>query len=234
MKTILTSILFSLFISTGFAQLKGSGNVVKRTFEFQQFNQLRFQDLDGRIDVAIGNSWSVEVSIDDNLEPLLQVTLNKNADELTVKLVKNENNRKYIENTNIRVKITLPNLTHVKHEGNSMLYITGINSSFINLSNGGNGSVVGSGVTDSLRISNAGNGNVNFAALSANNIMVTNRGNGNSIVFATVFLEGIVSGNGSIKNKGNALFSKGSRKSGNGRLIAVTPATQKTSDDTNH
>lgn len=87
----LLAILFTSF--TTFSQLRGSGKTITKTFDYQNFNKVNFDDLDGKHEIEVGKPFSISITIDDNLANLL--TLDENADEklLTVSLKGNRNNK---------------------------------------------------------------------------------------------------------------------------------------------
>lgn len=53
--------------------LKGSGKLVDKTYNLTNFNKIYLADLDGDVAIAAGTSFSIAITIDDNLEPLLAV-----------------------------------------------------------------------------------------------------------------------------------------------------------------
>ena len=129
-------------IQMGFCQmgaLKGSGKIVTKTFAFQDFDKLQLNDLDGSVEVEVGKPHSIKISIDDNLEPLL--TVSETNKTLTVALNKNENNRRYVENSNIKITISVPALNGVVHNGNSDAFITGLKNSNFSAKSTGNGNL---------------------------------------------------------------------------------------------
>ncbi len=218
MKTILAIVLI-LTSTFANAQLKGSGKTISKTYDYQNFDKIYFKDLDGKIEVEIGEAWSVSITIDDNLLSLLSFEENKKETMLTVYFKGNTNNRRYIENTNINIKITMPEVSVIGHDGNSNLNVKGVVGRYFRLENKSNASTKISGSIDNLDVINSGNGNSNLNELVSKNAKITSKGNGNVYVFVNETLEGKVSGNGSIKNKGVAKFGSNSSKSGNGSLI---------------
>jgi Putative auto-transporter adhesin, head GIN domain len=221
MKQLLALLFIGITCTTGcFAQrgsLKGSGKVVSKVFDFTGFDKITLNDLDGKIEIEAGKSFSISIDIDDNLEPMLRV--NSSDGTLAIELEGNNNNRKYIENTHIKIKITLPQLSSVQHQGNTGLSISGITGKSFWLKNGGNGSAQLTGTIDELEIKNTGNGNINAGQLAAQQATVLCRGNGNVYVNAEKSITARSSGNCSVINTGMAPFSAASYTSGNGRLI---------------
>jgi Putative auto-transporter adhesin, head GIN domain len=219
MKQLLTIAFATVFCITSAAQrgpLKGSGKVVNKAFDYTGFNRISLQDLDGNIEIEAGKAFAISIDIDDNLESLLQVS-NSNG-ELNVSLAGNRNNRKYIEDTHIKVKIALPLLSALEHDGNTGLTVNGLAGKYFRLRNGGNGTARLNGSVEQLEIKNTGNGNVKASGLQAQQVTVNCRGNGNVVVSAAISITANAQGNSSVINTGKAGFSTGSSASGNARL----------------
>ena len=211
--------LTSAFANAQLAQLKGSGKTITKTYNCQNFNKINFDDLDGKLEVEVGKPFNIAITIDDNLEKFLSVIENSEEKQLTIALKGNRNNKMYIEDTKIKIKITLPFLMEVTNNGNSGLTVNNINAKNFKSVNPVNGSTTLSGVVDNLEISCNGNGNLLSEKLIAKNAKVICRGNGLATVNVSTVLTGTVSGNGNIINKGKAVFDANSKKSGNGNLL---------------
>ena len=219
-KLIIFSATLLVTIQMGFCQmgaLKGSGKIVTKTFAFQDFDKLQLNDLDGSVEVEVGKPYSIKISIDDNLEPLL--TVSETNKMLTVALNKNENNRRYVENSNIKITISVPALSGVVHNGNSDAFITGLKNSNFSAKSTGNGNLVLAGTSDNIEIEKAGNGNVEAAKLIVKNAKIISVGNGDVKVNASETFTADGTGNGDIINKGKAKPSANSKQKGNGEII---------------
>jgi hypothetical protein len=180
MKKIFLAIVTVMCVSMAYAQrgpLEGSGKIIKKTFTFSNFDKVNLSDLDGKVEIEVGKPFAIEVAIDDNLEELLNVSVDDNV--LDISLKGNKNNRMYIENTNIKMKITVPLLVYVLHDGNNGLTINGITGDYFKIKCIDNGSATLTGSVNELNIICTGNGTVNARKLVANNIETTRRGNGN-------------------------------------------------------
>ena len=217
-KTLL-AIALTLASTFANAQLKGSGKTVTKTYDYQNFDKIYFEDLDGKIEIEIGKSWSISITIDDNLFPLLSFEEEKNETKLKIYFKGNKNNKKYIEYTNIRIKITMPEVSIIEHNGNSNLNIKGVVGRYFRLENRSNAFTKVSGSVDMLDVVNSGNGNSNLNELVSKSATIKCSGNGDVSVFVEEMIEGKVSGNGNIKNTGKAKFGPNSTTSGNGNLI---------------
>lgn len=221
MKTILITTAMALLSFMASAQLKGSGKISSKTYAYKNFDKVHFENLDGRIEVEIGKPFSINVTIDDNLENIFVINENKTEHELTLSFRDNQDNRKYIEDTNLKIKITMPEASVIKNTGNSSLNVKNVIGRYFRIENDGNGHAKISGKTDSLDILKKGNGTIDAGKLIAQKADIKNTGNGDVIVNASQKLKAVLNGNGNIKNIGKAKFDNASKKTGNGDLIQL-------------
>lgn len=219
MKTIITTIAFSLASLLANAQLKGSGKTITKTYEYKNFDKVYFENLDGTLEVEIGKPFSITVTIDDNLVNIFSITENTAEHELTLSFKDNWNNKKYIENTNCKIKITMPEASVIKNIGNSNLVITNVIGRYFRIENTGNGDTKISGSTDSFDVVKSGNGNISAEKLIAKKADIKNTGNGDVTVNVSEELTAQLNGNGDVKNIGKAKFDNNSKKTGNGDFI---------------
>lgn len=212
MAFLLTSLL-------SLAQLKGSGKMITQSYDYSNFDKLSFQNLDGQIEVEIGKTWRVLIEIDDNLAPLLEITENKSEHELKMAIKNNLNNRLYIEDTNIKIKIIMPEVSEIEQHGNSNLVVNDVVGRYFRIENSGNGTAEIKGSIDELEIINRGNGNTKAKNLLSKNATVKCSGNGNASVNVSQEITAKASGNSSVFNYGKAKFNAQSTFQGNARLI---------------
>jgi Putative auto-transporter adhesin, head GIN domain len=196
--------------------LKGSGKIVTKSFAYTNFDKLNFADMDGKIEVEAGKSFGISIDIDDNFENLLDVS--KRNDELIVKLKGNLNNRLYIEESNIKVTITMPQIAELSHRGNSTVWVRGITAPRFKITNKANGTAFLQGNTDELIIVCRGNGTVRAEALMAKRLTVAKSGNGNVFVKTANSFTATGSGNGDIINSGTGKADDNTSISGNGKV----------------
>lgn len=221
MKTILITIAMSVVTFLSSAQLKGSGKISTKTYDFKNFDKVYFENLDGKLEVEIGKAFSIKVTIDDNLENIFFINENKTENELTVSFKDNRNNNKYIEDTHFKIKITMPEASVIKNIGNSNLIVKNVIGRYFRIENTGNGDTKINGTTDSLEIVKSGNGTIDADQLSAKKAKIKNTGNGDVIVNVSQELNATLNGNGDIKNIGKAKFDNNSKKTGNGDFIIL-------------
>ena len=219
MKNSILLLSVFLFSVNTFSQLKGSGKTNAQTFNYTNFDKINLSDVDGIFEVQVGKPFGISVTIDNNLAPLLVVENNASNNELSVSLKGNRNNKLYIEDTKIKIKITLPILTAITNDSNGNLNITNIAGSYLKIETLDNGSTTASGTIINLEIKNTGNGVLNAENLFAKNAKIQTSGNGNAIVNVSELITAKTSGNNSVINIGKAKFSTESKSSGNSRFV---------------
>ncbi len=220
-KIILIIAIFNLFCTATFAQkgpLKGTGKIVSRTFDFKDFDKVSFEDFDGKIEVEIGKSFSINVDIDENLEPRLEVKKDDAENQLTIRLAGNLNGKLYLENTRIKIKVTMPEASVIQHRGNTNVHISGIMGRYFRFENDGNGDVSLQGNIDELDIKKNGNGSVNAQKLIAKTAKVKSYGNGNVLVNSQISLAAHGTGNNSVMQFGQGKIEPMSGIVGNGEV----------------
>lgn len=219
MKKLILAITLVFTSTFAHAQLQGSGKTITKNYDYKNFDKLSLEDLDGTIEVEIGKPWSIAITIDDNLEPLLTFSENGSDKELKIQFKGNQNNKMYVEDTNLKIKITMPEASVIKNIGNSNLNVKNVLGRYFRLENTGNGESKISGTIDDLDIVKVGNGDVNAENLVAKKADLKSTGNGNLTANVTEKLTAKLTGNGDVINKGKAQFDSNSKKSGNGDLI---------------
>jgi hypothetical protein len=180
MKKIIIFLVATVAMFQVFSQsrpLRGSGKTVDKTFQLTNFDKIDLLDLDGVVEVVVGKEFSVNVIIDDNLASLLDAAVDNGT--LTVQLKGNLYNRLYIEETNIKIRITLPEVTVIKHRSNGKLIVDGIIGRYFRIKNTGNGNAYLNGSVDELDIVCTDNGSVFAQKVKAKTVNVKRRGNGN-------------------------------------------------------
>jgi hypothetical protein len=220
-KLILFIIVYNIFCNISLAQkgpLRGTGKLISRTFDFKDFDKVSFEDFDGKIEVEIGKPFSIKVDIDENLEPRLVVKKINNEDLLTIRLAGNYSGKLYLEDTHIKIKVTMPEASVIQHRGNTNVHITGVLGRYFRLDNDGNGNVLLQGSIDELDIKKNGNGNVNAQKLIAKTAKVKSYGNGNVSVNSQISLVAHGSGNNSVLQFGQGKIDPMSGIIGNGEV----------------
>ncbi|CAM3466356.1 Putative auto-transporter adhesin head GIN domain-containing protein [Flavobacterium longum] len=219
MKKINFTLLLLLISATIYSQTRGSGQLIERSYPYAGFDKIAIEDLAGQVDIEIGNTWSISVTIDNNLLPLLAFKENPGEYQLTVFFKGNRNNNMYLENTNVRIKITMPEASVIKNDSNAQVSVKNVKGRYLKLVNAENGDIQASGTVDVLDVISEGNGNVKAASLTAKTIEVSATGNGDITVRSTEKITAKTSGNGDVRNVGKAKYSTNSVATGNGNLL---------------
>ena len=76
MKLSLFYLLVLFATSSNIAQVRGSGKIISRTYDYKNFDKVSLTDLSGKIEIEIGKPFSIRADIDDNLLDLLEVEAN--------------------------------------------------------------------------------------------------------------------------------------------------------------
>jgi len=198
-KLILLILMFPSLVN---AQLFGTGKILTREFNFKNFDKVNIEDFDGYIEIEVGKPFSTKIEIDENLEPRLRVSKKDSENQLYIYLEGNKNGRLYLENTRIKIKISMPEASVISHRGNTNMRVSGIVGRYFRLENNGNGDVYLSGSIDELDIKKTGNGEVEAQKLISKTAKVKSYGNGNVVVNAQISLQAHGTGNCSILQTG--------------------------------
>jgi uncharacterized membrane protein YphA (DoxX/SURF4 family) len=219
------------FISNCNAQsrpLNGSGIIVTKKYSYSNFDKINIQDVPGKIIVEVGKPFSIETEADDNLASLLSIV--EKDGELQVALEGNRNNKMYIEETNVRIKISMPEVSVIHHSANSTLLVNGVLGRYFRIKNNENGNATINGSIDELDIVCSGNGLVNAKGMVAKKINVKKRGNGNVYINAEETFSATGSGNGDVINIGKGKADESSAIMGNGEIKYPNQPQNKTAN----
>ncbi|MEM0541624.1 DUF2807 domain-containing protein [Flavobacterium sp. j3] len=219
MTKLIIAIVFTLTSIFANAQLKGTGKTVTKTYDYKTFDKLSFEGLNDDIQVEIGTSFKVEITMKETNEKNIQFVYDEKETELSLKVKAKTGKELYDERDTYQIKITMPEISVLKNFGNSDINVKGIIGRYFRAETSGNGSIICQGTIDQLDIEKVGNGDINAKKLIAKNAKIKNIGNGNVLVNVSENLEGNLVGNGDIQNIGKAQFSAKSTKKGNGNLI---------------
>jgi hypothetical protein len=148
----------------------------------------------------------------------LHVSKEEKEGVLTIGLKGNFNNKLYVEDTRIKVKVTMPEASVIQHRGNSTLHISGIVGRYFRLENNGNGDASLQGSIDELDVKKDGNGDVSAKNLIAKTAKVKCYGNGNVDVYTQISLTAHGSGNGNVVQFGPGKIDPISGIMGNGSV----------------
>ena len=118
----LVVIISTLIITTGCAVITGSGDVVTREFNYDDFNRIEV-GYAFTAEISQSDSYLIKISMDDNLFEYLEI--GKSGDTLQITM---EGGNIY-STTQLRAVITLPDLEQLELSGASEGYIYGFHSS---------------------------------------------------------------------------------------------------------
>ena len=214
-------IAFILTLTSTFAkaQLKGSGKTITKTYDYKNFDKLSFEGFNDNIQIEVGTSYKVEVTMKETSEKNIQFVYDEKETELSMKVEAKTGKELYDERDTYQIKIMMPEISVIKNFSNSDISVKGIIGRYFRAETNGNGSIICQGTIDQLDIEKVGNGDINAKSLLAKNAKIQNAGNGNVIVNIAENLQGNLFGNGDIQNIGKATFNTKSTKKGNGNLI---------------
>lgn len=227
-KIITACLFFLLWGMNSNAQdkpLTGSGRIVNETFNYKNFDKIKLEDIVGMVTIEVGKPFAIDVDIDDNLQPFLQVTEMNGV--LIINFKGNKNNKLYIENTNVDITIFMPEIAVVINESNSNVKVKNINASYFRLESKANGSSILVGNVDEFDLIKRGNGNVDAKKLIAKTGSIKKTGNGN---VAVSFIDKFVyksAGNGNTTNYGKGIAIVNDEMEGNGKLTNFYNAVYK-------
>lgn len=220
MKTFLITIAMTLATMIATAQLKGSGKTITKNYDYSNFDKVSFEGFNDDIQIEIGSSFKVVITMKEDNEKNIQFKYNKSEMELALKVKAKTGMELYDERDTYQIKVYMPEISVIKNFGNSNITIKGIIGRYFRVEATGNGDVICSGSIDKFDVEKSGNGNVEAKKFKAINAKISNIGNGDVVVNVSENLEGKLVGNGNIQNLGKAKFNSKSSKKGNGDLIS--------------
>jgi len=216
MPTPAHAVTINLFSGDGHT-VSGSGKEVDVARNVGAFTVLR---LDSSIDVHArqGATPSVSVHADDNIEPLIETTVE--GDSLVVRMKKGAS---FSTHHNVVVNVVFTSLTAVQQHGSGDLHIDKVSGpkfestiagsgdlqidsaqvgSFA-LSIAGSGDVVIAGSADEARFGVAGSGDINARNFAARKVSISISGSGDAHVNATEAIDARVAGSGDVTYSGH-------------------------------
>ena len=195
----------------------GSGKEVNVARHVGAFSVLR---LDSSVDVHArqGATPSVSVHADDNIEPMIETTVE--GDALVVRMKKGSS---FSTHHNVVVDVVFTSLTAARQHGSGDLHIESVagprfESSIagsgdlhidnarlgrLALSIAGSGDVIIAGSADEARFGVAGSGDINARNFAARKVSVSVSGSGDARVNASETLEAKVAGSGDVSYSGH-------------------------------
>jgi len=204
-------ILALLFVS----QITKAQNETK-TYDFKNFDKVQIENVNGEVEIELGKSYSITVSVKDNAQEQVQII--KSEDMLLVKL-----DSKFVTDWKsikvVKVKIVMPEISKLFNFSNADVSVKNFVGRYFGIENTGNGniSVVGS-VVDHIEIKNNGNGNLETKNIISKKVDISKLGNGDVNIRTDTDFNVEMNGNGDIVNygKGKAIINK---QIGTGKVV---------------
>ncbi len=214
----LVLVLPFLLVSISKAQdVKGNGNVVKKTYSVSSFNRIELNGIYNTI-IKQGNIESVEIETDENLQSYIKP-------EVTDKTLQIEQTEEvnFKESTRMNVYITFKSIEKLTNNGVGNLKTDGtvnmnalsvscngvgnleldLNSSTLNLEMSSVGNIELKGAVTQGDFQISGVGNIDAEDMKVEKLRIESSGVGNAKVYVTGEIQPTVNGAGNIKCKGN-------------------------------
>lgn len=199
MKRIYAIFLIVLFFipslacgSFGGSFVIGSGNIVSKDFDVSGFDHVR---LEGSADVYIeqGSTESLSIEADDNIIPVLDVSVRNNELVLSIKEGYSVN-----PSRSITYHLTVQDISDLSLIGSGNFYVGPIESNELSVSVPGSGDIIIDELTaDSISIDLAGSGSITLEDISVKTVDTSVKGSGDIKLAGTANTQTVkVSGSG--------------------------------------
>ncbi|MEO1286347.1 MAG: head GIN domain-containing protein [Chloroflexota bacterium] len=192
--TILMMIVLSMLLVACNAQT-GNGDVTTRTVDVSEFEKMQLA-LSGQALVTVGDTQSVEITTDSNLQDLLVVEVR--GDTLHIGL---QNNTAIANPTEMTFTVVVPRLNEVNVSGSGTVIIDDFTTDEMAFNVSGSGDVeMDSLTTNTLDISVSGSGSVTIDEVEAESIETSITGSGTvTLGGETESIDVSVSGSGDLE-----------------------------------
>lgn len=221
----------------GGEQVQGNGKVTRQVRDVAHFTGLALS-LQGDTEVRLGNTESVTIETDDNLQALVETVVENGT--LRVRTVKRDLR---LDTRHMKIIVQAKSLERVsvggsgtvdvdamKGEklqidvgGSGAITVRNMESEAVAVSLGGSGSLKAGGNTERLHVSIGGSGKVQTGQLAARDVSVSVAGSGQATVWARQSLNLSVAGSGGIGYYGDPQLSKTIMGSGTVRRLGASP-----------
>lgn len=191
--------------------IKGSGIAKTVTVKPEPFSRV---NLIGSIDVdiTISDTPLIQVTADDNLVDLIEVSFFGDSVDIGFK-----ENASFNTNKPMLVKISCPILSRIALSGSGDVTASNLNQENFEASIAGSGDITLNGSAKNIAFSINGSGDIDATHLKAENLEVTIAGSGDVDATATVSAHVRVSGSGDVKVYGNPP-KQSSKCNGSGKI----------------
>jgi|GEM_PF-2017505 len=215
--------------------VRGSGKLTTEKRGAESFTAIELY-VSTAMDIKKGDVTSVELTIDDNLLPLITTKVEGNT--LTIRSDKN-----LAPSDAAKITITVPTISVVSVAGASKVTIEElsgpktelslagssevagtVNSESLECDIAGSGKITMSGASKSVAISVAGSGELQMQKLIANSVTIDIAGSGTAFVHADSSLKVSIAGSGDVSYSGKAKVEQSIAGSGSVKQIPDAPA----------
>jgi len=178
---------------------KGSGTISAEARPVAEFTEVSVSGVI-ELQLSMGATYSLELSGDDNLLPLVETTID--GANLIIRTTENVNPTEPLV-----AKVTAVDVTHVRGSGVANLNVNGVDNKAFAISISGAGQAKASGTTESLTVRVSGAGKVDTQAVAAERVDVKVSGAGTVDVSSPDELKAEISGAGKVRYSGDPKVS---------------------------
>lgn len=218
-------------------RVQGSGKITTQSRELGHFSALA-SSVSGDVEVRLGNTESVTVETDDNLQALLETVVEKGT--LRIRPVRkglslSTRTMKIIVQARALDRVSVAGSGAVRADnlrgetlrfdigGSGSLIARQLAAEAVTVSLGGSGSVETSGKAERVQVSIGGSGDVQAGNLAARTASVSIGGSGEATVWATNTLSVSLAGSGDVGYYGDPKLSKSIVGSGDVKRLGAAP-----------
>jgi len=173
----------------------GSGHATTEARALGPFSHIELSG-SADVEVSVGPVQSVEITIDDNLLPIIETKVD--GDTLRIGSTKN-----YDSSLGLKVKIVAPSVEGFAVSGAVNLHAVGLAAKTFSLNISGAGNADLQGSVDALEVEVSGAAKIHAFDLAAKSVKLELSGAGNAQVTATESLNATVSGAGDVRYRGH-------------------------------
>jgi hypothetical protein len=218
-------------------RLQGSGNITRQNRELGHFTALA-TSLGGNVEVRIGNTESISIETDDNLQSQIETAIENGT--LRIRPLKKE---MQLEPHTLKIVLQAKTVERIavggsgsvdadRLRGQKLVFDIGgsgsisarnLESQAVAVSLGGSGNLKASGNTEQLQVSIGGSGRVQAGQLAARDAVISIGGSGQATVWAKQTLNLSVAGSGDIAYYGDPQVTKSIMGSGSVKRLSGSP-----------
>ncbi len=189
-------------------RIKGSGDIATESRDVKDFKGIHVSG-SADIEITIGDSFDVEVKLDDNLLELLETEVRNGT--LYISFAEGYSIRTRYGS---RVIITMPELTEIEIRGSSDISAIDLDGAELSISIAGSGDIQLDGKIESFEVDIRGSGDVDARKLQTKEAHVSIKGSGDVKVAVEDYIDARISGSGDITYYGDPRVKKRVRGSG--------------------